>query len=110
MKMKHITINTACMDESVKFYQEITALTVQSNFRNGAGMNIVFLANAEGETCVELIENKETPYKGEGLSIGFDAGDVDAKYEELKAAGFNLSPMLSPNPNVKFFSSQILMV
>lgn len=103
MKMKHVTINTACLEESVKFYQEITGLTVQTDLRNISGMPIVFLANGEDETCVELIENKEKAYQGEGISIGFEVEDVDAKYEELKAAGFETSPMLSPNPNVKFF-------
>lgn len=103
MKMQHVTIQTPCLEESVKFYQDITGLTIQDDFRETVGAPMVFLSNAEGETCIELIENKKAPYKGDGISIGFHTDDVDAKYEELKAAGFELSPMIAPNPHVKFF-------
>ena len=56
MKMQHVTIHTAKLEESVKFYEEIAGLTVQSELRGKGPHDIVFLANAEGETCVELLE------------------------------------------------------
>ena len=58
MKMKHITISTAKLQESVNFYEAFCGLTVQRKIEQ-PGHNIVFLANGEGETCVELILEKE---------------------------------------------------
>ena len=102
MKMKHITIHTDKLEESVGFYSEVLGLSVQTDMRKTAGMPIVFLSNGEGETAIELIE-EETSYEGRGISIGFEAEDVDAKRSELDAAGYSPSPMISPNPHVKFF-------
>ena len=39
----------------------------------------------------------------EFLSIGFRTQDVEAKREELLEKGLNVSPMVSPGPQVKFF-------
>lgn len=102
MKMQHITINTMCMEESIRFYQEIVGLTIQADMR-GKGSPIVFLANGAGETSVELIADPDHAYTGSGISIGFGADDVEAKREELLQAGYEVTPMIAPNPHVKFF-------
>ena len=68
------------------------------------GRNMVFLANEEGETEIEIIEVPEAADAGnENLSIGFLTDDVAAKREELSALGLKVSPMISPNPKVSFF-------
>ncbi len=104
MKMEHITIKTAMLEESVAFYKEIAGLEVQMEMRGKGPYDIVFLANAKGETCVELIGNKEEAYNGTaGLSIGFHVDDVEKYRGELEAKGFSVSPIISPNPAVKFF-------
>ena len=103
MKMAHITINTQNLDKSISFYQEVVGLSIQNDFRKTSGMPIVFLANAEGETSVELIENKENPYSGDGISIGFHVDNVIEAHEKMTNAGLNPTPIISPNPNVKFF-------
>lgn len=102
MKMIHVTIYTASMEESIKFYENIVGLKIQIDMRP-FGTNIVFLAETDSDTKIELIEDAEKAYKGNGISIGFNAGDVEAKRNELIAAGVETSPLIMPNPQVKFF-------
>lgn len=99
MFMKHVTIQCRDREASIRFYEDIAGLHVTA--RHGAGP--VFLANAEGETCIELIENKERAYTGSGLSVGFHTEDVEAYREKLIALGYEATPITSPNPNTKFF-------
>lgn len=104
MKMMHVTIHSCHFEDSVVFYQKVAGLTVQSDLRQPNGMSIVFLANGEGETCVELIDAKEeAAYTGGGISIGFHVDNVVAYREELEAKGYQPTPLLSPNPQVQFF-------
>ncbi len=103
MKMVHVTINTPDLERSLDFYQEIIGLKIRTDMRKTANMPIVFLADGEEDVCVELIEDPEKPYQGDGLSIGFHVDDVDTAYARLKAKGLTLSPLISPNPHTKFF-------
>ena len=102
MKMKHVTISTAKLQESVNFYETFCGLNIQRKI-DQPGHNIVFLANAEGETCVELIEAPDAPYQGAGISIGFKVDDVPAYHRAMEEKGFCPTPIFSPNPQVKFF-------
>ena len=102
MKMRHVTISTAKLQESVNFYEGICGLTVQRRMDN-PGHTIVFLANGEGETAIELIESPDAPFKGAGISIGFQVDDVTAYHKALEEKGFCPTPIFSPNPHVKFF-------
>ena len=43
MKMVHVTIFTAKLEESIQFYEDIVGLKIQEDFRTFGG-NIVFLA------------------------------------------------------------------
>jgi lactoylglutathione lyase len=64
----------------------------------------VFLANSEGETCVEVIDNPEAENSGNAnLSIGFHAEDVEALREQLQQEGLSPTPMITPVPGVRFF-------
>ena len=103
MKMLHVTIQTCRFEEELKFYQEIAGLAITRDMRP-MGREMVFLANAEGETEIEIIGNPGAADAGnEYLSVGFRTEDVEAKREELVAMGLEASPMVSPNPHVKFF-------
>ena len=102
MKMVHVTIFTGCLEESIKFYEDIVGLKIQNDLRQFGG-NIVFLAKDEGDTQVELIDDSQNAYKGSGISMGFHADDVEAKREEILAKGLNPTPIITPNPHVKFF-------
>ncbi len=101
-KLLHITIQTARFEEEIEFYEKVAGLTLQRDMR--PKKDLVFLANAEGDTCVEVIRNPEAEQSGNpNLSIGFQADDVAAKREELIAAGCEVTPMISPMPGVQFF-------
>ncbi|HUM56356.1 MAG TPA: VOC family protein, partial [Bacillota bacterium] len=80
---------------------EIAGLKIQREMKGP--FSIVFLANAEDETCIELIESKDICYSGEGISIGFHVPDVEKYHEELQKKGFDPTPIEAPAPNVKFF-------
>ena len=99
MFIPHITIYTAKLEESIAFYQDVAKLRIVADQRPRAP--IVFLANAEGETRVELIETPQNAYTGGGIAIGFETGDVEAERERL--AHLNPTPFMCPGPNVKFF-------
>ena len=103
MKLLHVTIQTSKFEEEIKFYQINVGLQIQRDLRP-AGKQIVFLADGNDETCVEIIENPEADAAGnEYISIGFKTQDVEAKREEFENLGYNPTPMFSPMPKVKFF-------
>ncbi len=102
MSMVHVTVYTGCMEESIRFYEEVVGLKIQRDLRIFGG-NIVFLGENEGDTKVELIEEPEKAYSGSGISMGFHVEDVEAKREEVLAMGLAATPIIAPNPQVKFF-------
>lgn len=102
MKMVHVTIHTCRFEEEVSFYQNIIGLSVDRDMR--PDRNMVFLSDAPGDTCIEIIEDMNAADAGNAnLSVGFKCGDVDAKHAELKQAGLAVSDIIAPNPHVKFF-------
>ena len=58
MKMRHVTIQTNRFEEEIKFYENEVGLTIQEDVRPLKDM--VFLADAAGETCIEVIRNPES--------------------------------------------------
>lgn len=103
MKMAHVTIHSRCIEASVNFYRQVVHLTIQQDMRP-LGAPIVFLANGEGETCVELIAAEEgEAYSGTGISLGFHVENVASYREELAEKGYEPTPLISPNPQTRFF-------
>ncbi|MDO4859646.1 MAG: VOC family protein [Bacillota bacterium] len=103
MQLLHVTIQTNKFDEELKFYQDIIGLKIVRKI-DTPDMNIVFLADAEGGTEIEIINNPDAADAGnQNLSIGFKTENVPAKREELIAAGFQATPIIIPNPQTKFF-------
>ena len=103
MKMLHVTIHTNKFDEELRFYLETVGLRVTRDMRP-MGREMIFLANGEGETEIEIIGDPEAKDAGNAnLSVGFQTDDVETKREELIAAGLDATPMISPNPHVRFF-------
>lgn len=102
MRMVHVTLHTACFEESLNFYQDIIGLIIERDMR--PARNMVFLSERTGDTCVELIEDEKAQrINASAVSVGFHADDVEALYEKLKSAGYEVSEMIRPNPHVKFF-------
>lgn len=103
MKLMHVTIQTDKFEEEIEFYEKFAGLKVMRDMRP-MEKSIVFLAEDKADTCIEIIENKDAKNAGNSnLSIGFHAEDTDAKRNELAAAGFDPTPVVSPMPDVRFF-------
>jgi len=103
MKMLHVTIQTQKFEEEMNFFLNHVGLKIERDMRP-MGRNMVFLANATGETEIEIIEKSEAENSGnENISIGFMTEDVEVKREELIADGYEVTQMISPMANVKFF-------
>lgn len=102
MKMLHVTIQTAKFDEEIAFYCDIAGLTIRRDAR--PGRNMVFLSDTEGDTEIEIIEDPASDDAGNAhLSVGFRSADAEALRAVLEEKGFAPTPMVSPNPAVKFF-------
>ena len=103
MKLVHVTIQTNKFEKEIEFYKKYAGLVVQQDMRP-MGRNLVFLAENKGDTCIEIIENKEAEAAGNSnISLGFHTNDLAAKREELISAGFTPTPIISPMPDVHFF-------
>ena len=102
MHIEHITLRVKSLKESQKFYEEAAGLKLAGDLRP-MGSPIVFYEDKAGDTKIELIEAPAEALGGKGISIGFHTEDVEAKRAELEAIGLNPTPMISPNPHVKFF-------
>ena len=103
MKMGHITIRTSKFPEEIVFYQEIVGLNIVRDLR-GKGSDIVFLADNENETRIEVINAGQAVCSGsEWISIGFHTDDVKKLREELQTKGLAVTEITSPAPAVRFF-------
>jgi len=103
MKYCHTTIQTEAFEKEIEFYLKYAGLTMQRDMRP-MGRNMVFLANAEGETEIEIIEKAGACNAGnENLSIGFHAEDLDEIHRELTENDFHPTPFITPVPSVRFF-------
>ena len=103
MRFCHVTIQTAAFEDELKFYTKYAELKIQRDMRT-AGRNMVFLANAEGDTEIELIEKPDALDSGNAnLSIGFVANDLDALHAALANDGYLPTEFISPMPSVRFF-------
>lgn len=101
MKMAHITIHTAKIDESVAFYQEVLGMEISARFSGAGGKPIVFLGGDDSGVRIELIEDLADRYCGSGISVGFHVENVEEKHAALQS--LHPSPMISPNPHTRFF-------
>lgn len=102
MRMLHVTIQTEKFESEIEFYRDVVGLTLQRDLR--PAKDLVFLANGAGETCVEVIRTLGAEDAGnDNLSIGFMTEDVEKKRKDLVAAGYEVTPMISPMPDVQFF-------
>ena len=105
MKLCHITLSVKNLETSLRFYQEITGLTLQRRFPAGPGMEIAFLA--DGETEVELIcggAPHEGAALGQGVSLGFVSPSLDDTIALLREKSYETDGVIErPNPHVSYF-------
>ena len=76
MKLVHVTIQTKHFEETIKFYQDIAGIKIQSKI--AGPKNIVFLADSADDTKVEIIQCEEADNNGNpNISMGFKTEDVE---------------------------------
>ena len=103
MKFCWTTIMVNNLEESLEFYQHIVGLKLNKRFEAGPGVEIAFLGN--GETQVELVDNKNNNQVnlGTDISLGFEVESLDQLMAFLKTKNIEIhSGPFQPNPQVKF--------
>lgn len=89
------------IDASIRFYEQIVGLPVVRRFGE-PGAQLAFLG--EGETKLELIQGKNEPGKGGGISIGFKVENLEEKIAFIQAHGLCVhSGPFAPSPRTRFF-------
>jgi lactoylglutathione lyase len=96
------TILVKDLEKSLEFYRDFIGLKINRRFAAGPNQEIVFLGN--GETEVELIENKQESFTaGNAITLGFAVDSLDETIKLLKEKSINIiSDIIQPNPNIKF--------
>ena len=100
MKFVHTTIHTAKYRESIDFYRDVAGLDKITSLPNGL---VTFLADKEGDTRIEIIQQVPPLFSGEGISVGFVHEDPEAYRESLKEKGYEVSELIRPNEQTVFF-------
>ena len=105
MKLNFITFMVRDINKSVVFYQEMADLQIMNRMNPGAG-EIVFMANAQGETMLELIEFEGVEkVVTKGMVMSFS---VSCELEKLRkkavALGYDPSEVIERGPKPKHFT------
>lgn len=102
MKYVWTTIIVKDLEKSLEFYRDLIGLKINRRFATGANQEIVFLGN--GETEIELIENKQESFTaGNAISLGFAVESLDETIKLLKEKSINIiSDIIQPNSSIKF--------
>lgn len=103
MKLSHVTILTSKIEDEINFYTKYLGLKVIEDLRE-VGSNIVFLAEDDQASRIELIENEKIEkISCKGITIGFACSDLPTKRKQLEEAGFKPGKLIAPNDRVEFF-------
>lgn len=90
MKVKYATIMVRDMEESLRFYTEVMGFQVESRHNPRPGLTINLL-KGDGDTLIELIEDRENPREPGLFSIGMDVQDIETAVKDLKARGAKIT-------------------
>ncbi len=103
MKFHHISLRAKNFEDSMRFYTELAGLKVCKQFEAGGG-NVAYLADAEGDTQVEIIALPEgQTYEGKGMFLCFATENLEAVHEKALALNLNPSDIRQPEPDAKYF-------
>ena len=103
MKFIQVTIRTAAFEEEIRFYEEVAGLTIVRDARP-AGRQMVFLADTQGDTCVEILEAEGVKDAGSPwISVGFQVADAEQMRRDLMEKGMEATEMIQPSATAKFF-------
>lgn len=103
MQFKHLAIVTREFERSIHFYETLTQLRVMRRQTYGEG-EIAFLANAEGETEIELISMPSMQaFEGRGFFLCFLTEDLDGIHAFASENGYTPSDIRNPDPSSRYF-------
>ena len=103
MHIKHLAIKVNNIDESIKFYECVTELSVKRR-EKGDQWEIAFLAHGEGETEIELIYMPQgQKFEGKGWFICFETNKLDEMHQLVTDKGLNPSPVQDPKDGTRYF-------
>ncbi len=96
------TIRVSDLDRSLAFYHDLLGLPLCERFF-GTGNEIAMLGDPQG-TKLELlcVPGPMPEIPGQALSLGLAPQDMDGLLAKLRAEGVEISPPISPNPNLLF--------
>lgn len=108
MKLNTITIMVRDMDKTIAFYRELAGLKVIRRFSPGASdpSDIAFLADAEGDTALECIQDAEAEkVVARNLTLCFTArGSLSALRDKAVHLGFSPTEIVSRPPKPLSFA------
>jgi len=103
MHIKHVTLMVKNLEESIKFYETVTELTISRRFKAGAG-EIAFLTNGEGETEIELLCMPQgQKFEGKGMFICFETDKLEEMHKLVLDKGLNPSAIQFPDDGTRYF-------
>lgn len=103
MHIKHVALRVKDLEESIKFYETITELTVSRRFKAEPG-EVAFLTNGSGETEIELIYMPQGQgFEGKGMFICFETDKLDEMHKLAQDRGLNPSPIQEPGDQTRYF-------
>jgi lactoylglutathione lyase len=103
MHIKHVTFMVNNMDESIKFYEMMTELTVSRRLKAGPG-EIAFLTNGIGETEIEFVCMPQgQKYEGKGMFVCFETDKLDEMHKLAMDKGLNPSAIQDPGDGTRYF-------
>ncbi|MFQ9924049.1 MAG: VOC family protein [Beduini sp.] len=107
MKLNYLTIMVRDIEKSVAFYQELAELKVIREMNPGAG-KIVFLANQEGQTMLELIQfDHADKVLIKGMVMSFEVKEnLEEIREKAIVKGYSPSEIIEKGPKPKHFRVQ----
>ncbi len=109
MHIQHVTLMVNDLEESIKFYETITELTVSRRFKAGAG-ELAFLTNGKGETEIELVCMPQgQKFEGKGMFICFKTDKLDEMHNLVQDRGLNPSAIQSLVMELAIFMYMIQM-
>lgn len=103
MHIKHLALTVKNLEQSIKFYETMTELTIARRLNTDTAQ-LAFLTNGAGETEIELIQFPGRPtFEGEGFFICFETDKLDKMHRLAAVNGFNPSDIQEPGDQTRYF-------
>ncbi len=105
MKLNYITIQVTDLEKSLAFYKNVLHLIEQRRFPTNGG-EICFVANAAGETQLELIQMEgREKVQVRSLIMSFSGGcNLEGERERIIKLGYEPSPLQQHGGKPPYFT------